>query len=276
MVFKTLLIVLVFAVLLEDSASIRKTEEEIEEDAEIAAAVNRTLAEEEKKQKKEEDEKKKKMEKKKLEDPVVSEGSGGGSGGRDEALPSSNITCPTPKECQLCGPCKEEDCPPCKSCEKCPELGKCPPCERCPVEQDCPPCQPCQPCKPGVSRTLDNSTIPDCPAPPVCSETGGMSVPVALVVGAMASLLVTGVATAIGLLLRYTSPIFSGLLFIFIVVLTWYLSSYYPETARELGGRAATLLREAVMALSHRVVGALRHHNEQVGVLILSLISSLE
>ncbi len=81
-----------------------------------------------------------------------------------------------------------------------------------------------------------------------------MSVPVAMLVGACASLLVTGVATAIGLLLRYVQPTISGLLIIAILILVWYLSSQYPDTARELGARAATLLREAATALSHRVM----------------------
>jgi hypothetical protein len=94
-----------------------------------------------------------------------------------------------------------------------------------------------------------------------------MTVPVALVVGAMASLLATGVAAAIGLILRYVNPIASGFLFMATIVIIWYLCSHYPETARELGGRVATLLREAATALSHRVVEVLRHHNEQVGLL---------
>ncbi len=92
-----------------------------------------------------------------------------------------------------------------------------------------------------------------------------MTVPVALVVGAMASLLVTGVAAAIGLILRYVNPIASGFLFMATIVIIWYLCSHYPEAARGLGGRAATLLREAAAALSHRVMEALRHHNNQVG-----------
>ncbi len=98
-----------------------------------------------------------------------------------------------------------------------------------------------------------------------------MSVPVALVLGAMASLLVIGVATIIGLLLRYASPIFSGLLFVIIVVLTWYLSSHYPETARDLGGRVMTTLREATVALGHRVMEAIRHH-DQVGFSLNSIL----
>jgi hypothetical protein len=96
-----------------------------------------------------------------------------------------------------------------------------------------------------------------------------MTIPVAMAVGAAASFLVIGVATAVGLVIRYVPPMFSGLLFISIVVLTWYLSSHYPETARELGGRAATILREAASTLSHRVVEVLRRHSEQVGFLIL-------
>ncbi len=105
-----------------------------------------------------------------------------------------------------------------------------------------------------------------------------MSVPVAMLVGACASLLVTGVATAIGLLLRYVQPTISGLLIIAILILVWYLSSQYPETARELGGRAANLLREAAVALGHRVMEAVRRHQEQVSVPIkfyLFLLSNL-
>ncbi len=93
-----------------------------------------------------------------------------------------------------------------------------------------------------------------------------MTVPVAMAVGAVATLTITGVATVIGLLLRYAPPIFSGLLFIAIVALTWYLSSNYPETARELGGRVVATLREASIALGHRVLEAIQRHQEQVGV----------
>jgi hypothetical protein len=92
-----------------------------------------------------------------------------------------------------------------------------------------------------------------------------MSVPVAMLVGACASLLVTGVATVIGLVLRYVPPTISGFLILAIVIIIWYLCSHHPETARQLGGRAATLLREAAAALSHRIVEAIRHHNVQVG-----------
>ena len=101
-----------------------------------------------------------------------------------------------------------------------------------------------------------------------------MSVPVAMAVGASAGVLLTGIAAAIGLILRYVDPVVSGFFFVASVVLIWYFSSHYPETARELGARAATLLREAATTLGHRLVEALQRHTEQVGVPLLSLISS--
>jgi hypothetical protein len=91
-----------------------------------------------------------------------------------------------------------------------------------------------------------------------------MSVPVALAVGASAGVLLTGVAATIGLILRYVNPIASGFLFMAIIVIIWYLCSHYPETARELGGQAVTLLREAAVALGHRVMAAIQRHQEQV------------
>ncbi len=93
-----------------------------------------------------------------------------------------------------------------------------------------------------------------------------MPTAVAMAVGAVAGLLVTGVAAIIGIIIRYFSPIECGFLFLATIIIVWYFSSQYPETARELGGRAATLLREAATALSHRVMEALRHHHEQVGL----------
>jgi hypothetical protein len=92
-----------------------------------------------------------------------------------------------------------------------------------------------------------------------------MSTSVAMLVGACASLLVTGLAATIGVILRYVSPIESGFLFLATIILIWYLCSHHPETARELGGRAATLLREASVALGHRVMEALQRHHDQVG-----------
>ncbi len=96
-----------------------------------------------------------------------------------------------------------------------------------------------------------------------------MSVPVAMAVGAVASLTVTGAVAALGLLLRYAHPFVSGFLFLFFVAITWYLSSRYPETARELGGQAWAALQEATLALGHRVMEAIQRHHEQVGFSIL-------
>jgi hypothetical protein len=102
-----------------------------------------------------------------------------------------------------------------------------------------------------------------------------MSVPLALVVGAIAGGLATGLVTLIGLVLRYVPPFVSGFLFLATIVIIWYLCSQYPETARELGGRAATLVREAAVALGHRVMAAIQRHQGQVGVPVKSK-SSLE
>jgi uncharacterized membrane protein YphA (DoxX/SURF4 family) len=98
-----------------------------------------------------------------------------------------------------------------------------------------------------------------------------MTTPVAMAVGAAAALLVTGVAASIGLLLRYTSPFVSGFVVVTIIIVTWYLSSHYPATARELGGRVTTLLREAALALGHRVMEAIQRHRDQVSFIILIL-----
>jgi hypothetical protein len=77
---------------------------------------------------------------------------------------------------------------------------------------------------------------------------------------------VTGVAALIGILLRYVSPVASGFIFVVTIIIIWYLCSHYPETAREMGSRAANLLREAAVALGHRVMEAVQRHQEQVGV----------
>ncbi len=92
-----------------------------------------------------------------------------------------------------------------------------------------------------------------------------MSTPVAVVVGATASLVVVGLVGAVGLLARYASPFLSGFVIVATIIVTWYLSSHYPTTARELGGHVVEVLREATATLSHRIVAALRHHNDQVG-----------
>jgi hypothetical protein len=255
---KLLLVFILVAILMDDSASIRKTEEERKEEEEIAKAVNATLeAEEAKRKKEEEDEKKKQLELEKKKDKTEKKKNETRDKkeeekGQDEACPTSNQTCPDVGECPPCGPCPKE--------------RECSPCEECPEEKPCHPCRPCGPC-PTLNRT-SHSEVDGCPE----SGGSGMTVPVALLVGASAGVLVTGVATIIGLLLRYTSPIFSGLLFVTLVVLTWYLSSHYPETARELGGRAANLLREAAVALGHRLMAAVQRHQEQVSVPITSIL----
>jgi hypothetical protein len=271
MVLKTIVIFMVFAVLLEDSASIKKTAEEEKEDEEVAKAVNRTLAEE----KRQEDEEKKKRQ----DQEKRRKGTGQEDGdkkvsvekqeGQDEACPPANYTCPVvepcpaDKECDPCGPCPEvRQCPPCKECGTCPpiECGPCPeerPCRPCKDCGRCPEVKPCQPC------TVVNNTSP---APSVCPGDSGLTLPAAVAIGAVAGILVTGIATTVGLILRYVPPVASGFIFVATIILVWYLCSQYPETARELGGRAVAILREAAVALGHRVMAAIQRHQEQVGV----------
>jgi hypothetical protein len=268
-------VILVFALLLEDGSSVRKkTKEEEKEDEEIQKAVNATLAAEEEKKRKEEEEKKEdgkknqedekrkkngtQDEKDKMSDKVKDRDEKKEDTqkqvGQGEDCPSCNSTCPEVKTCHPCDLCPEQE-----PCKKCPESPSCPPCKKCPSPEECLPCP------------VVNSTVPDLPA---CPEVPEMSLPVAMAIGAMAGVLFTGVATIIGLLLRYTSPIESGFVFLATVIVVWYLCSHYPETAREIGGRAATLLREAATALSHRVMEAIRHR-EQVGFPILILVSPI-
>ncbi len=96
--------------------------------------------------------------------------------------------------------------------------------------------------------------------------------PVALVVGTCIGGVATAMAAVVGLLLRYVPPVASGLLFLSIVLLTWFLSSRYPEVAREAGERLMTALREATVALGHRLMETLRHQ-EQVYFLFYSYSS---
>jgi hypothetical protein len=259
MAFKALLIIVVIAILMDDSSSIRKkSEEEEKEDEKIAELVNATLAEEEKKRKEEEDkkkkvrspdEKKKKMVKEEEDKDPVKE-----KGNKDKAC-SPCQECPEPKVCP-----EEKLCPAPKEC---PEGKECPPCKRCPDPEDCPPVE----CPPVLPCPVDNGTRrgQELPTPPSCPELPSMTVPVAMLVGAAATVLFTGVAASLGLLLRYASPLESGFIFLATIIIVWYLCSHYPETAREIGGRAATLLREAAAALSHRVMAALQRHQDQVG-----------
>jgi hypothetical protein len=268
---KVIVILLVIAVLMEDGSSMRKTDQERKEDEEVAKSVNATLAAEEAEKKKEEDERKKREEKKKTADMKDKKDvePKERSNGKDEASPCYNLTCPDIEPCQPCNDCEVcKDCPPEKKCGSCPPVEPCMPCEECPVCKECGPCprvKPCQPC----SGTNETTIHLDCPSPQSCEELTSMSVPEAIAVGAVAGFLVTGVATAVGLLLRYASPIVSGFVFLASLILIWYLSSHHPETARELGGRAATLLREAAVALGHRVMAAIQRHQEQVGFPVL-------
>jgi hypothetical protein len=265
MVFKAIVIFLVIAILMEDGSSMRKkTEEEEKEEKEIAERVNATLAEEEEKERLEEEEKKKRQDQEKKRKGTGKEKE------QDEACPTLNQTCPEQKPCpevtkcpekELCPVCPEvKECPPFEECRPCPKVREC---VRCPEMDPCVPCEECPPrkeCGPSQSNHTDVQT-----PGPGCPDPSDMSVPVALAVGACAGVLVTGVAAIIGIVLRYFSPLECGFLVLAVIIFVWYLSSQYPETARELGGRAATLLREAAAALSHRIVDAIRHHNEQVG-----------
>jgi hypothetical protein len=258
MVFKTLLIVLVFAVLMEDSLSIKKTAEEEKEDREIAEKVNATLAEEAEKKKEEEDEAKRKKkvktqgeekdEDKKKEKQEKDEDRNEKEDSQDEACLPANITCPVVKPC-----------PPCKDCKDCPKCGPCP------GVDPCKPCDPCGPCPPIFCQPCPttNSSI-QTPSNPGCPEASGMTMPMAVAVGAVSSILVMGLATAVGLIIRYLPPFISGFILIVALVMVWYLSSRYPEVARELGERVVETLRAATATLSHRVVEALQRHNNQV------------
>jgi hypothetical protein len=258
--FKTLLIFLVIAVLMEDSVSIRKTEEEKKEEEELAKAVNRTLAEEEEKKKKEEDEAKiKKLDKEKNKNV---KGKVNQKEDQNEAGPSLNCTCPAVKPCRPCQDCPVANCT--GQCKACPEVKPCPDLDECPEVEPCGPCpkeRPCLPC-PSLNRT---SLDVECPAPPVCPGDPGLSLPAAIAVGAVTGVLVTGLAAAIGLILRYVDPIASGFIFMATIIFIWYFCSHHPEAAREIGGRAATLLREAAAALSHRISAALQRQQDQVG-----------
>jgi hypothetical protein len=213
MVLKTLLIMLVFAVLMEDSLSIKKTVEEEKEDREVAEKVNATLAEEEKERQEEEEKKKRQLDPVKKKDEIKKDESkkkdetkkkdekdpekgkkeenrSKEEDGEDEACLPANCSCPIVEPCP-----KEKECPtpvkPCKPCEDCPTCKEC---------GQCPEVRPCEPCALGNITTVD-------PPSSGCPEPATMSVPVAMAIGAVATLLAAGVATAIGLLLRYVSPI---------------------------------------------------------------------
>jgi hypothetical protein len=261
MVIKSALIIMVILILMEDGSSIRKTKEEMQEDEEVAKAVNRTLAEEEEKKKKDEEDKKKENIAKSKEDEENKK-----NGTQDVVQGNQDEACPVCPICNSTCPTCNSTCPTVKPCRRCPVERDCPPCEECPESEKCPPCRECGTCPPCGPCPVTNVTkvVMDQPPTVACPEVNSMSTAVAMAVGACASLLFTGVATLVGLLLRYVPPTISGFLILAFVIIIWYLCSHYPETARQLGGRAATLLREAAAALSHRIMAAIRHH-DQVG-----------
>jgi hypothetical protein len=268
--FKTLLILIIVAILMEDGLTIRKSEEEKREDDEVAKAVNKTLAEEEKKRREEEDEKKRQLEQEKKQKGTGQKdrdekASVEKQEGQDGVCPPVNHTCPKQEEC---GPCPEiGQCPPCGPC---PEEKACPEEKICPEEKVCLPCRPCGPCppvKPCPSLNQTSRTASD-----GCPEASGLSVPVAMVVGALISLGTMGLAAVVGLILRYVPPLISGILFLTVIFVVWFLSSQYPDVAREAGGRVVAALREATVALGHRIMEAIRHHNDQVGLPVNSIL----
>jgi uncharacterized RDD family membrane protein YckC len=87
-----------------------------------------------------------------------------------------------------------------------------------------------------------------------------LATPEAVLVGAAAAVLVLAVAAAVAIIVRYFSTITSGLLIVSTIVLVWYLSSMYPETARRLGARILGALRRAATSIVDRVLR--RHHSE--------------
>jgi hypothetical protein len=275
MAVKVLCIIMVFVLLMEDSSSVRKkSSEEEKEDEKIAEAVNATLAAEEE-EKRKEDEKKKRTEddtKGKKEDKAEKKdvkGKVDQQESQNEAGPSLNCTCPVVKPCRPCQNCPVANCTgQCDSCpevKECPEVKPCLPCDDCgpcPEVRPCKPCRPCGPC--GSDSVIHNETTPSvnqCPE----NRDLAMTIPVAMAVGAAASFLVIGVATAVGLVIRYVPPTVSGFLFLSTIIMVWYLSSQYPAVARKMGERVVTVLREATVTLGNRVMVALQRHQEQVG-----------
>ncbi len=89
-----------------------------------------------------------------------------------------------------------------------------------------------------------------------------MSMPVAILVGAMGSVLAMALAGVVGLILRYAPVFVSGSLFVGTIIVVWYLCSKYPAVARDLGARAIELVREAAHTLADRAMAAIRRPRE--------------
>jgi hypothetical protein len=122
-----------------------------------------------------------------------------------------------------------------------------PPCRPTLVPRECPACPP---------------STTSAPAPQLCGpgSTGGdslavasLSTPMAVLVGAVATLLVCVLAVAVGIIIRYIPIFVSGLLVLAAIVLVWYYSSTQPAAARECGQRLWVFLRDAATSVVDRV-----------------------
>ncbi len=87
----------------------------------------------------------------------------------------------------------------------------------------------------------------------------------AILVGAVATLLVCALAAAIGIIIRYMPIIISGLLVLAAIALVWHYSSAHPAAAREWGRRLWEFLRGTATSLVDRMF----RRNPQVRVLLL-------
>jgi hypothetical protein len=124
-----------------------------------------------------------------------------------------------------------------------------PPCRPTVVPLECPACPP---------PTTPIST----PAPQLCGpgSTGGdglavasLSTPMAVLVGAVATLLVCALAVAVGIIIRYLPILMSGLLVLAAIASVWHYSSTHPAAAREWGRRLWEFLRGTATSLANRV-----------------------
>jgi hypothetical protein len=121
-------------------------------------------------------------------------------------------------------------------------------------------CSPCQPCP---------TVAPPVGCDPEVTGTGAsaaMTLPVAVMVGAIGSLLAMALVAVVGLVLRYAPIFISGSLFVGTIIIVWYLCSKYPAVARDLGTRVIELAREATHSLADRVLGALRSQREVIQI----------
>jgi hypothetical protein len=75
----------------------------------------------------------------------------------------------------------------------------------------------------------------------------------AILVGAVATVLVCALAAAIGIIIRYLPIIMSGLLVLAALALVWHYSSTHPTAAREWGLRLWDFLRGTTTSLVNRV-----------------------